>query len=284
MNCPYCGAIIADSKSFCTCCGEKLPQQSIEINEPYLTGFNFGAFALNGVWAFAHGMRKLGIIILALFFIPLIMPFVIDHINNTLFQLLAVFFTPLLVVIWFILSIGMGTRGNTLLFRSGKTFTSQNDFKNIQRKWALAGVLVLPIYIILFKPILNGAVYPFLHSMYNAQFVNCNQYLSNLSQALNTEISEQGSLTYIQSAEDLCHKFRQVYDTPDECHGQVAKTINEVCMDGTFRFNKIRDRSYEIKAKSNEQWNCEICVTEDGVWPEKYMKKQCRAPKCIHNP
>jgi hypothetical protein len=138
---------------------------------------------------------------------------------------------------------------------------------------------------------------PNLHKPGNiTKFTACIQQLKNVSIGLQTEMEEQrntscglrtkmekpGNLSKVHSVDDICHHIFPGNDGPETCRGQVVKKINEVCVPGSFKFKKIDELKYEIKAVANDKLKQNICVTETSVRPEKYEKTRQPAA-CIHN-
>ena len=84
---------------------------------PGVEGWNWGAFFLNGIWGIG---------------------------NKTYIALLA--FVPILNVFMMFF---LGLKGNRLAWKN-KEWESVEHFKSAQRKWNVAGLIALAIYLILF--------------------------------------------------------------------------------------------------------------------------------------
>ncbi len=89
---------------------------------PQIQGWNWGAFLLNWVWAlFNLSGGKAALSILIMFFVPL---------GN---------------IVWAIM---LGVKGNEWAWRE-KRWQNLEHFRTVQRKWTVAGVIVLAASIVL---------------------------------------------------------------------------------------------------------------------------------------
>jgi hypothetical protein len=110
------------------------------------------------------------------------------------------------------------------------------------------------------------------------RFLYCTNELKNISIALHKEIEDTGDLKHINSIRGVCHHnipgANKTYDCLD--------LIEKFCTTGSFKFKKIDNMKYELKAESIDPLQCKICVTESAARPWKYTKKGCREFQCIH--
>lgn len=132
MFCNQCGKENQPDANVCAHCGTPIqaavPQAPgtvpVQGDVPEeIKGFNFGAFSLNWIWAFAHRLPGLGAAILILSFIPCV-----GFIN-----------------IGF--AIYLGFKGNELAWKS-RPFQSVQQFKDTQRVWAIWGLIVFAAAIV----------------------------------------------------------------------------------------------------------------------------------------
>lgn len=167
MKCPFCDAPVEDGSIYCYNCGAEVgtgttesevivaPPDIGETSGPMsqsmggsligsfpvqggaavatfpsgnpvadlerVRGWNWGAFVFNWIWAFAHNLGTIAIISL-----------VVSFLNMGLFS-----------------SIFLGITGNEYAWKA-RRFSSVEEFKDTQRKWTIAGLIVLFFCIILF--------------------------------------------------------------------------------------------------------------------------------------
>ena len=162
MKCPYCDNKINPGAKFCYKCGTELETEDIvkaptdfatggtplqggggsligagvsgdsasvatfpsgnPVNQlKEVTGWNWGAFVFTWIWAFAHRVWLWGVISIIMGFINL----------------------------GLIPAIVLGIGGNEMAWKA-RHFNSVKEFREVQRKWAIAGLIVLFFFIILF--------------------------------------------------------------------------------------------------------------------------------------
>jgi hypothetical protein len=133
-----------------------------------------------------------------------------------------------------------------------------------------------------FKTILDYTVMPnFLRARNKASFTACVEQAKNIGTGFEQQISETGSLSGVQSADDVCHHILAGFDSPDGCRGQIAKRVDEVCQAGSLNVYVLDEFKYEIHVTSQGDKPCAICVTEVSVSPSTYG--ECSGgPMCNH--
>ena len=123
----------------------------------------------------------------------------------------------------------------------------------------------------------------FLRARPKANFTACVQQLKNISNGLQQEISEKGSLKGIKSEDDVCHHILPGFEKPVGCVGMVKKQIDEICLKDSYSIKILDGFRYEIRAQSNEKSQCKICVTESAVRPKMYDPAgECQKLTCVH--
>ncbi len=146
MKCSKCGKELPADAKFCPSCGSEIiakeekpaaaapsaakPAESVTpvlapIEDPFLKKWNWGAFLLNWIWAFGHGLAIWGVIGLLAWFVPLI-----GH----------------LAVLG--IAIYLGVRGSELAWQTGR-YPSIEVLKEAERVWTKWAVIILIISIVL---------------------------------------------------------------------------------------------------------------------------------------
>jgi len=140
--CPNCGKEIGEGGSFCPRCGQGLKvevtpentsgQGGSAIVPEEVKGWSWGAFALTWIWGIFNKVW-----IAFLMFIPV----------------------PIFGLVWAII---LGVKGNEWAWRN-KKWDSIEQFKDTQRSWNIAGIVIFAISIaaIVIVIVILGFVFPF---------------------------------------------------------------------------------------------------------------------------
>jgi hypothetical protein len=149
----------------------------------------------------------------------------------------------------------------------------------IMKKLVFYGIFLFALFCMLSVAFNSGYTKPQGKAVYSG----CIQELQNISSGLQQQINEQGNLREVRSIDDVCHHVIAGHDVAKTCRGEILKRVNEICGAGRFKFKKIDNFKYELKAKSNEKMQCRICVTESAAMPTEYEREGCREFRCIHD-
>jgi hypothetical protein len=150
MRCPFCDHEESSDCQFCFNCGAEIgkladntivsqtvssftPTKQGALNPDFVfpsgnrasdlekvKSWNWGAFCLTWIWAFGNGLIQLGAILLFV----------------TLFVPLSFLIVPFI----------MGSIGDEQAWKNGKCYRSVEEYKTIQKKWAVGGGIVFTIY------------------------------------------------------------------------------------------------------------------------------------------
>jgi hypothetical protein len=137
--CPKCGKEVNEDARFCPQCGQQLkvgvtPENTSGQGESAIVpeevkGWNWGAFALTWIWGIFSQVW-----IAFLVFIPF----------------------PLFGLAW---AIVLGVKGNEWAWRK-KKWDSVEHFKNTQRPWNIAGIVVFAVGVIASIAVIPGVLVP----------------------------------------------------------------------------------------------------------------------------
>ena len=124
-------------------------KRNLEI-ESAKNSWSWGGFLLNWIWGLGHSYWWPSLVVLGLFMLSLI--------SILLFFPIGIIFIIILNVFSIAMSIFLGIKGNSIAWENG-CFDNIEHFRSKERKWTIAGVIVLIISIVL--PII-GAVALFM--------------------------------------------------------------------------------------------------------------------------
>jgi hypothetical protein len=114
---------------------------------PQVQGWNWGAFFLNWIWAFAHGLPAWGVIVLVVSLIPIVN---IASLGLTIY---------------------LGIRGSELAWRN-RPFQSLQQFRETERIWAWWGVGVFILSLMLATAIVVAILIPvFMRALHTGRLV-----------------------------------------------------------------------------------------------------------------
>jgi hypothetical protein len=137
MFCKNCGNRVPDGAAFCPSCGAATDPEgpavtagrsntsgtgSEAVLPPEIKGWNWGAFLLTWIWGLGNGVYIALLALLAL--VPVVG-----------------------WVIALIVAVFLGARGNELAWRK-KRWVDVDHFKDVQRKWAIAGAIVVAVVVV----------------------------------------------------------------------------------------------------------------------------------------
>lgn len=270
MFCPNCGTENQENAQFCSKCGGQMatapaqtapPAASVLLSPgevpPEIKGFNFGAFALNFIWAFAHNLIGWGIIILVIGLIPVV-------------QIINIGF-----------AIYLGVKGNELAWKK-RRFESVQQFKETQRVWNIAGIIVfctfIPVSIAITGILAAVAIPNFIRARETSLFASCRESLSGVRTAEEMYMSDHG--VYTDVPDRLATYMIPGCTNPngDDCKGFVPQRIGMRCKPGSLKINVPEGgMDYQITGTAKTQTECNICVSSKGISPENFRD-------CLGNP
>jgi len=247
MNCPQCGTENQEGATFCKNCGVPLQQAAGGPAAPgqvppEISGFNFGAFALNWIWAFAHRLWGWGIGILVGSCLP---------------------------IVSLGLAIYLGVKGNELAWKA-KHFDSVQQFKDTQKAWTIAGIVVFCISIVMI-PIIGimaaVAIPNFIVARDRAMYTSCLESLSSVKIAQEMFITDNG--IYADDVEKLDMYVIAECSDPAGCGGQLKARVLTHCSDFSMELTDM-GYNYYITGTAMDSRSCGICMTPAGFTPENY--------------
>lgn len=154
-NCRECGGQVSTEATSCPHCGCPQPALEAEVragpelpsgNDPDLLpavrSWNWGAFLLSPLWAFAHGLWPWGLAMLLLGQAPGSLHAYLDlHLESHGDELAC-------ALLSLVIGLHMGRSGNELAWRA-RRFRDLEEFQAVQRAWTAAGVIVLAVLVAL---------------------------------------------------------------------------------------------------------------------------------------
>lgn len=255
MYCQKCGAQMPDDASYCSNCGtnplgsgQSASEQGIVNNDlvpDEIKGFNFGALMLNWIWAFSHRLWLYGFLIL------------------------------LIPVVNLILAVVLAFKGNELAWKARK-FNSIEEFKNTQRAWMIAGIVVCALipFIVAAMGIFAAIAIPnFTKAKDKAEFTRCVSAMSGMKVAEEMYISDNGK--YTDNIDHLSMYMLPDCNEPDgsDCVGNLISRMKTNCA-GDDTNLKISVSSngfdYQITGAAGDRHKCQICMTPKGYAPSDY--------------
>ncbi|HOC90990.1 MAG TPA: hypothetical protein PKH33_01335 [bacterium] len=267
-----------EDASYCANCGANTStgaqsgiEQGIVNNDSVpegIKGFNFGALVFNWIWAFSHKLWLYGVLSLIFIFVS---PFSFVGsvlIGNGLAWLSEILFV-LDHVLTLVLLVILAFKGNELAWKAGK-FNSIEVFKNTQRAWIIAGIVVCVIVVAMGIFVLTA----FQKSHERHRFQRCVSALSGMRVAEEMYISDNG--TYTDNIDYLSMYMIQDCKEPDgsDCVGQLLSRIKENCAgdDTNLKISVSYGLDYQITGSAGDRHNCQICMTPQGYTPSDYSK------------
>ena len=274
MKCERCGTENPDHAKFCGGCGGRFDATDIGLNlQPAgesdaaqysgagagagsdlpaaIKGFNFGAFALTFIWALGNRIWILGIVVLI---------------------------TSCLPPVTLAFAIYLGINGNALAWKA-RAFSSIQEFKETQKVWAIAGIVifVLGIGAVPFVAIMAAIAVPnFLRAKDTATFTRCVESLSGVKVAEELFITDNGTYTTDKNllAINMIAGCTDPTGKAPNCNGVVDSRVKNNC-DKTADWEITPGRngkldSYYLKATSGDRYKCKICVGPEGYLPTNY--------------
>jgi hypothetical protein len=269
MFCPNCGTGNQDNAQFCMKCGNQLAAQPIQPAgppaatvplapgeaPPEIKGFNFGAFALNFIWAFAHNLTGWGVAILIIGIIPVV-------------QIIDIGF-----------AIYLGIKGTELAWKK-RRFESIQQFKDTQRVWTIAGVIVfctfIPVSFFIASITAAIAIPNFMLSKNKAHFANCMSELTNVRTAEEMYISDNS--VYTDDMGKLTMYILPGCTDPKgaDCKGKMKEKLDGSCLPGSVTIEIIDNGlDYLITGTANDRRKCRIEVSPTETKPLSYS--ECRS-------
>lgn len=271
MFCPSCGTENQENAQFCSKCGGQMataptqtapPAASVPLPPgevpPEIKGFNFGAFALNFIWAFAHNLIGWGIIILVIGLIPVV-------------QIINIGF-----------AIYLGVKGNELAWKK-RRFESIQQFKETQRVWNIAGIIVfctfIPVSIAITGILAAVAIPNFIRARETSLFASCRESLSSMRVAEEMYMSDKG--VYTGDIDKLA-----MYTIPGctdptgaaaGCGAALKTRLNKNCDNVTLHL-LAKGYDYEITGIAKDRFRANICVNPRGYSPESYKDVTSTGP------
>lgn len=151
-------------------------------------------------------------------------------------------------------------------------------------KWTpLASILIGAIVFVSLLHFMPHIILSSFGARSKSNFAACREQVKNIASGLVQQISEKGSLHGIRSEDDVCHHILPGYDKPRECIGKVKERINEICLKDSYSIKILDKYRYEIRAKSDEKSQCNICVTESAWRPKMFDPTgECTKFSCVH--
>lgn len=290
MFCPSCGTENQENAQFCSKCGGQMATAPTQTAPPAasvpllpgevpteIKGFNFGAFALNFIWAFAHNLIGWGIIILVIGLIPVV-------------QIINIGF-----------AIYLGVKGNELAWKK-RRFESVQQFKETQRVWNIAGIIVFCTFIpvsIAITGILAAVAIPnflrasnqananhlqarrqaiphrgeenVLEASDQAKYTNCLQTLTGLKVAEEMHVTDNG--VYTDQSDRLAIYIIPGCTDPTGaaagCGDALTTRMKKNC-DNVMLHSLAGGYDYEITGVAKDRFRANICVNPKGYKPDSY--------------
>ena len=271
--CEKCGTENPADARVCMSCATPMAPATETTPEPTgsymdIKGFNLGAFLISTIWSFCNGLIGMGAILTIL----ILLMIGISFLTLSMGPGVLVIIVPLYIARVGI-AIYLGIKGNELAWAT-RSHKNVEQFKKAQRTWAIVGAIIFISQLLL--PAIK-AIPNYMQARSRSDIVACTQGLMNVGSALETHISEEGSLAGVNSVDDVCHHLILGADEPKDCVGTVEKRIDKMCKPESFNLTVLDDVKYEIKAKPKGS-DTTICVTESGVDPEDYDQEPLGCP------
>lgn len=301
MFCTKCGKQNADDAETCASCGTplknrqsgipvapantELPKEhfdDVKINSEdlnFLNDFNLGAFANPTYYTLGNRIWSFALIMICIYLMPFFFFFYLRYKGT--YKLIEYYFWAI-VVIRLLFSFYLGLKGTRLAWESGR-FTDARQFRDMQRVWNIVGTLTL---LALLSSFLLGYTLRYIDksilSRREGKTFLCFEQLEKVKRGFEAHISEAGDLLGVLSEDEVCHQILPGFTKPEECVGMVKSQVENVCRPGSFRASAVGEIQYEIKAKTNDNPQCSICVTEYDVLPLITGTGGCPSPDCVH--